>query len=141
MYLIMIFLRLFFFFNFKWIFVWIILTLLLYLWKVIGIIRRICFVMDCRAYEDMFLPKCSHKINELVRFSKSVSVLHSAYMSISKRNLWLDSSQGLHPVQPDWKQAILAALFFTKVRKYSIIETETSTTKKPLTFQKKETKL
>ena len=97
--------------------------------------------MDCRAYEDMFLPKCSHKINELVRFSKSVSVLHSAYMSISKRNLWLDSSQGLHPVQPDWKQAILAALFFSKVRKYSIIETETSTTKKPLTFQKKKTKL
>ena len=76
--------------------------------------------------EDMFLPKCSHKINELVRVSKTVTVLHPAYMSISKRNLWLDSYQGLHPIQPDWKQAIMAALFFSKVRKYSIIEIETS---------------
>ena len=104
------------------------------MWWIAGLIK----LMNV---EDMFLPKCSHKINELVRFSKSVSVLHPAYMPINQRNLWLDSSLGLHPVQRDWKQAILAALFFSKVRKYSIIETETSTTKKPLTFQKKETTL
>ena len=46
------------FFNFELLFVWIILTLLIYLWKVIGIIRRIGFVMDCRAY----------KINECWRY-------------------------------------------------------------------------
>ena len=68
--------------------------------------------------EDVFT------INELVRFSKSDSVLHPAYMPISKRKLWLDASLGLHPIPHDWREAILMALFFFKVRKYSIIERE-----------------
>ena len=88
-----------------------------------------------------FSKERKYSIIEIETSSKLVSVLHPAYMLISKRNLWLNSYQGLHPVQPDWKQAILATLFFSKVRKYSIIEIETSTTKKPLTFQKKETTL